>query len=81
VIASAKYSCAESFDRFAKGKTTIEKRGAGFAPLLATEGKSRGVVAGNVWTDAAIGSAFGHSHQPVAPTQIAAMIATSMKAR
>lgn len=43
VIASTKYSCSGSLDRLAKGRTTIDRRGGGFASVLATADGRRGL--------------------------------------
>src|SRR5262245_20166235 len=44
VIASAKYSCSGSLDRFWKGNTTIDKRGAAFADAPAVGAAACGTV-------------------------------------
>src|ERR1700756_3160728 len=62
VIPSAKYCCSGSLLRFAKGRTTIDRRGAGFASLA-----GGGFVVGTAWAVVAGGPSRGKAHQAVAP--------------
>src|SRR5215831_11803566 len=69
VMPSAKYSCSGSFDKLAKGKTTIERRGAGSA---SGAGGRCALAAAGAWTGTAVGFPLGHAHQTAAPIAIAA---------
>src|SRR5437763_15275747 len=60
VIASAKYSCSGSLDRFVKGKTTIDKRGAAAGAAAFASGGAVALVEGTVGDD--------HSHHSPAAT-------------
>src|ERR1700719_593916 len=62
VIASTKYSCSGSFDRFAKGSTTIDRRGAGF-----DVGEELGALPANV------ALSWGHNHHAPTPVPITAI--------
>src|SRR5262245_58696380 len=62
VIPSAKYCCSGSLLRFAKGSTTIDNRGAGFASLA-----GGGFVVGTAWAVVVGGLSRGKAHQAVAP--------------
>ena len=77
VIPSAKYSWSGSFDRFAKGRTTIDSRGAG---VLATAGGICRLAAAGAWTDNAGEFPLGQAHQatiakPIAARRLAAITA------
>src|SRR5215472_18747901 len=62
VIPSAKYCCSGSLLRFAKGRTTIDSRGAGFASLA-----GGGLVIGTAWAVVAGGLSRFQAHHAVAP--------------
>src|ERR1700737_2043084 len=77
VTPSAKYSWSGSFDRFAKGSTTKDKRGAG---VLATAGRICGLAAAGAWADTAGEFPLGQAHQatiakPIAARRLAASTA------
>src|SRR6266853_5017381 len=76
VMPSAKYSCSGSFDRFVKGKTTIDSRGA---ELLATAGGLCGFA--GTWTDTGDEPAFGHAHQAASPMPITVTRVAAITAR
>src|SRR3984893_10546859 len=79
VIPSAKYSCSGSFDKFAKGRTTIDRRGAGSAS--GTGGRCALAAAG-AWTGTAVGLPLGQAHQPAIPAPITATrLAATMAVR
>src|SRR5437764_11557852 len=67
VIASTKYSCSGSFDRLAKGSTTIERRGAGFGAFA--EGAPPGAFA----------ESRGQTHQAPAPAPRTTMRPAAIK--
>src|ERR1700681_958934 len=69
VIPSAKYSWSGSFDRFAKGRTTIDSRGA---EVFATAGGICGFAAAGAWTDTAGEFPLGQAHQATIAKPIAA---------
>src|SRR6266478_5675480 len=69
VIPSAKYSWSGSFDRLLKGRTTIERRGAG---VLVTAGGICRLATAGAWTDTTDDSGLGHPHQARVPTAVAA---------
>src|ERR1700730_506479 len=71
VIPSAKYSWSGSFDRLAKGRTTIDSRGADFA--AGADGLGTLAVTG-AWTGATVELPMGHAHQTAVPRPIAATI-------
>src|SRR4029077_1297927 len=79
VMPSAKYSCSGSFDRFAKGSTTIDRRGA---VVLAMAGVSCGPVAAGAGVATVGEFRFGHAHQAAAPMAITtAMLAVATASR
>src|SRR5580693_6361868 len=69
VIPSAKYSCSGSFDRFVKGRTTIDRRGAF---VLAMTGVVCGLAAAGACVETVGESRFGQTHQAAAPMAITA---------
>src|SRR5215472_12866772 len=75
VIPSAKYSCSGSFDKFANGRTTIDKRGAGMPAMTGVCGPA----AAGAWVETVGEFRFGHPHQAAAPMAIttAALPATT----
>src|SRR5215467_939146 len=72
VIPSAKYCCSGSLLRFAKGRTTIDSRGAGFASLA-----GGGLVNGTAWAVVAGGLSRGQAHHAVAPIPATRIIAAA----
>src|SRR5258706_13207247 len=73
VIPSAKYCCSGSLLRFAKGRTTIDSRGADFASMLAA-----GCVAvEGAWVVTAGGRCQGHAHHAAVPIAAAVSITTA----
>ena len=74
---STKYSWSGSFDRLAKGRTTMDSRGAG---VLATAGGICGLAAAGAWTDTVGEFPLGQAHQatiakPIAARRLAAITA------
>src|SRR5215469_4073321 len=77
VMASAKYSCSGSFDKFANGRTTTDN---GDDATL-TGARTGETVAARFRTDAAVGSLKGRVHQTALPSAISASITASIRAR
>src|SRR5271169_3700135 len=65
VTPSAKYSCSGSFDRLAKGRTTIDRRGGGFAAGPVTVAQLCEFA--GAWTETCDGPICGHAHQAASP--------------
>src|SRR5258707_725190 len=82
VTASEKYSCSGSLERFRKGRTTTDRRGAGF--IFAEAGVLCGLAC--AWTEAGGEPGPVHAHQaairiPTRATRLAARTAGRETAR
>src|ERR1700720_3748657 len=75
---STKYSCSGSFDRFVKGSTTIESRGAA-ALAIAGAGEPCGPPAADTWIGAVDEVPRGHTHQTPVPRATAATMLAAIK--